>query len=586
MVVHRDKLRWLVWLRVQMLIRSFRSSPRTLILAIVGLVVILAVAGSAALGLFAAFQNLSAPADTEILYLLLTGILLLWILLPLLSYSTNEGLDITKLQLFPLTRFEVMFSLLFSSLFDLWTVLLLVLFAATIVAWWLHSLALGLMTLLVLVVFYFVIVGISQLVLALLMRTLQSRKFRDISVIIIALFGSSCYLLQRFALGANSILNFGATLNRGGFSPALQWLPSGVAATAIRAASQGNWAISFAMVGLLLVIAGVAMYLWQIVLERSMAASETGASRRKKQSLAGVSSARPAFATQTASIASSGTHAQTAGARPVVAEKADQRTSNAKLSEQLQGLLKKELLYFWRDPQLKVRLFQIVIYVVIFVLLPAYNASNGSGESSFLASYAPFSSDAVVFLVMLMFSQNTLGMERQSLTTLFLFPIDRRRLLWGKNLAVFLMGFVVLVVLMIVSPVISHAQVMVLPAAVIGLAGLGITLGWGNFASTYFPRYQPAIGRRGYAATGGQAQSGGCLNIIMSLVMTVVTLVTLVPVALGVGIPFFMNLQVLWLVSMPLSLVYGVVLYVVLTNLSATRMLATEPEILTATTRS
>ena len=73
---------------------------------------------------------------------------------------------------------------------------------------------------------------------------------------------------------------------------------------------------------------------------------------------------------------------------------------------------------------------------------------------------------------------------------------------------------------------------------------------------------------------------------ILVTLVPIVTLVTLVPVALGVGIPFFMNLQVLWLVSMPLSLVYGVVLYVVLTNLSATRMLATEPEILTATTRS
>jgi ABC-2 type transport system permease protein len=561
MVVHSNKLRWLAWLRVQMLIRSFRRSPRSLILAIVGLLVILFVSGLLAIALFAAFQNLSAPANTEILYLLLTGILLLWIMLPLLSYSTNEGLDVTKLQLFPLTRFEVMFSLLFSSLFDLWTVLLLVLFAVTIVAWWLHSLALGLMTLLILVVFYFVIVGISQLILALLMRTLQSRKFRDISVIILALFGSSCYLLQRFAIGAHNLLNLGNTLNRGGFSPVLQWLPSGVAATAIRAASQGNWTTSFALFGLLLVIAVIAIYLWQVVLERSMAASETGASRRKKQR-------------------------QPAVARPVVVERVDQRTSQTRLGEQLQGLLKKELLCFWRDPQLKIRIFQIAIYVVIFVLLPAFNASNGSGGDSFYASYTPFTSVAVVFLFMLTLSQNTLGIERQSLTTLFLFPIDRRRLLWGKNLAVFLIGFVVLVALMIVCLVISHEQTMVLPAAVIGLSGLGITLGWGNFASTYFPRYQAPMGQRGYSASGGQAQSGGCLNIIMSLVMTVITIVTLVPVALGIGIPFFMNLPLLWLGTMPLSLVYGVVLYVVLTNLSATRMLATEPEILATTTRS
>jgi hypothetical protein len=38
-------------------------------------------------------------------------------------------------------------------------------------------------------------------------------------------------------------------------------------------------------------------------------------------------------------------------------------------------------------------------------------------------------------------------------------------------------------------------------------------------------------------------------------------------------------------VSIPLSLIYGLALYVIFTNLSARRMLATEPEILKATTR-
>src|SRR5258708_6003381 len=223
-----DKLRWLVWLRVKMLFRSFQRSPRTLIFAIIGLLFLLGVGAVAAIGLFFAFNSLSAPANTEVLYLLLSGLMFFWIVLPLLSYSTNEGLDVTKLQLFPLTRLELMFSLLFSSLFDIWTVLLFVIFGVTIVAWWLHSLALGLMTLLVIVVFYVVMVGISQLILALLMRTLQSRKFRDISVIILALFGSSCYLLQRLAIGTSSELTLANTLHQDAFSPVLQCAPSAV----------------------------------------------------------------------------------------------------------------------------------------------------------------------------------------------------------------------------------------------------------------------------------------------------------------------------------------------------------------------
>ncbi len=589
MLVHSDKLRWLAWLRVKMLLRGFQRSTRTLVFTIIGLLFILGVGGEAAVGLFFAFNGLSAPANTEVLYLLFTALMFFWIVLPLLSYSTNEGLDVTKLQLFPLTRLELMFSLLFSSLFDIWTVLLFVLFAATIVAWWLHSLALGLMTLLVIVVFYVVMVGLSQLILALLMRTIQSRRFRDLSIIILALFGSSCYLFSQFAFGAKNILNFGHALSQGGFSPYLQWLPSGVAASSIRAAVQGNWASSFAMLGLLLIICVLALYLWQLVLARSITASETGATRRSKQRQPAPQA--PALATQ-AALSGGGAPAGSVarlssavvGDTPSAAiSRAEAHPGRARLVEQLQALVKKELLCFWRDPQLKVRMFQIVIYMAVFVFFPTFSASNG--RNAFYASYVPFTSVAVIFLFMLTLSLNTLGMERQSLGALLLFPIDRRRLLWGKNLAVALLGVVAHVFIMIFSAVTTHEQTMILPAVVIALAGMAITLGSGNLSSAYFPQYQRPMGKRGYSATGGPAQSGGCLNQIMSLVMLLTTVVLLIPVALGIGIPFFMNAQWLWLASIPLSLLYGAALYLIFTNLAARRMLTREPEILAVTTR-
>ncbi len=593
MGIHADKLRWLAWLRMKMLLRNFQRSPKTLILTIIGLIFLLGVGAEVSFGLFFAFDALPTPANTEILYLLFSGMLFFWIVLPLLSYSTNEGLDVTKLQLFPLTRLELMCSLLFSSLFDIWTVLLFVLFGVTIVAWWLHSLALGLMTLLVIVIFYVVMVGISQLILALLMRTLQSRRFRDLSVIILALFGSSCYLLSRFSFGANNILNFGSSLNQGSFSHYLQWLPSGVAASSIRAAVQGNWTASFAMLGLLLVICVVALYLWQLVLERSMTASESGSSKRSKLRQQTVA---PALAYQAATsvavIPSAVSVTRPVAERvPMTQTVAPARIEadplKANIVEQLRALVRKELICFWRDPQLKVRMFQSLIYVVVFVVFPLFSASNGTHAAGdgFYASYTPFASVAVVFLFALTLSLNTLGIERKSLTTLFLFPIDRRRLLWGKNLAVFLLGFIALVVLMLVSAVTTHEQAMILPATIIGLAGLGVTLGAGNLSSIYFPRYQKTIGQRGYSATGGQAQSGGCLNQLMSLVMLLATVVMLAPVALGIGIPFFVNMQWVWLATMPLSLAYGAGLYFLFTNLAAKRMLATEPEILAATTR-
>lgn len=594
MLVHGDKLRWLAWLRVKMLTRGFRRKPATLIFTIIGLLVLLFGAFWIAVGLFLVFTSFSPTGSTETLYLLFSALLLFWIVLPLLSYSTNEGLDVTKLQLFPLTRLELMFSLVFSSLFDIWTIFLFVIFGATIVAWWTHSLAVGLMSLLVILVFYVVMVGISQLILALLMRTLQSRRFRDLSIILIALFGSSCYFISRFTFGGRNLLNLGAALDHGDFSPYLQWLPSGVAASSLRAASQGNWAGSFAMLGLLVVICALALYLWQLVLARSLSASESGAARRARLSASrspavAFQATAPALAAATAapsvdSLATPATHSATPArsVREVApASRAEVDPLKANLFEQLQALIKKELTCFWRDPQLKVRIFQSLIYLVLVVFLD----SSGGKRGDFYAHYLPFVTAVVVFFFMLTLSLNTLGIERQSLTTLFLFPINRRRLLWGKNLTVLLMGLTALVVLLIVSTLLSHLQAMVLPAAVIGLAGMGVTLGCGNMISVYFPRYQPVMGRRGFAGAGNQAQAGGCLNNVMSLVGLVATVVLLAPVALGVGIPYFADAPAIWLATMPLSLVYGLVLYIVFTNLAAKRMLATEPEILAVTTR-
>ncbi|MGH2482318.1 MAG: putative ABC transporter permease subunit, partial [Ktedonobacteraceae bacterium] len=342
--------------------------------------------------------------------------------------------------------------------------------------------------------------------------------------------------------------------------------------------------------GLLLLICALALYLWQLVLARSMTASETGAAKRSKQRQ---QTPAPALAAQTTlSVAVAGgsaarlSTAQVQGAPGATASRAETSPRTASLVEQLQALVKKELLCFWRDPQLKIRMFQSLFYVLIFVLVPTFSGGSGKNRGdSFYSNYTPFAVAAVIFLFMLTLSLNTLGIERQSLTALFLFPIDRKRLLWGKNLAVALLGCGALVVLMVFCAVATHEQAMILPAVVIGLAGMAITLGSGNLSSTYFPRYQRAIGQRGYSATGGPAQSGGCLNQIMSLVMLVTTAVLLTPVALGIGIPFFMNAQWVWLATIPLSLLYGAVLYLLFTNLAAKRMLATEPEILAITTR-
>ncbi len=555
MAIHADKLRWLFWLRWKTLMRGYTRRPLTIIGSLFVLLFIILFGGTIAVVSFFAYRLLPAPANSEVLYLVLAAVLLLWILLPLLEFTTNEGLDASKLVLFPLTRAELMASLLFSTLLDIPTIGLVFVLVA-VIAGWAVSLPVALLTTVTMLVFYIQVVGISQLVLALFMRVLQGRRFRDLSIIIIALFTSSCYLIQQFVFGGTRIMHLYDNLQSASFSPYLKWLPSGLAASSITQAVQGNWGASIAILALLLVTSVLTLYLWQFVLQRSLSASEGGAARARSRH-----------------------RQQTAVVTPAV-QPASVSIWERLLPPQVSALAIKELKYFWRDPQLKAMMFQSVIYVAIFLVAPLLNPnSSRSGGTGYVLLITPL----IVILFMLTLSLNTLGLERQSLTTLFLFPVAPQRILWGKNLAVATFGIVELVVLVAAGAFITHAWDFVLPVLVGGLAGMGVSLGCGNITSVYFPQYVRQM-QRGFRATGQPSQAG-CLRAAMSFAMLIVSGILLIPVALALGLPFIFQVQWIWSITMPLTLIYGIAFHQVATRLVAPRMLERAPEILAITTR-
>jgi ABC-2 type transport system permease protein len=565
MAIHADKLRWLFWLRWKTLTRGFSRRPASLVGAIVLLLIVLWGAGAIAVVTFVAYRNLTPPANSEVLYLVLTGVLLIWIMLPLLEFTSNEGLDVSKLALFPLTRAELMASLLFSTLLDIPTIGLVLLLAA-VIAGWAVSVPMAILAFFTMLIFYVLVVGVSQLVLALFMSTLQSRRFRDLSIIIVAVFASSCYLVEQFVLGGARFLHFTQSLQSGSYSPYLQWLPSGVAARSILMAIQGNWGASLAWLGLLLVITVVVLYLWQLVLERSLSSPEVSGSAR----------VRNRRLQQAVPLAVS------PGARPgsANAQPAGVNIWGRIVSPQVSAIALKDLKYYWRDPQLKARMFPALIYVIIFLVGPLLNPNSSRiGGSAFTLFIAPL----LVFLFLATLSLNTLGLERDSLTTLFLFPVPPRRILWGKNLAVFALGIVEFLILIAVGVFLSHAWNLVLPVLIVGLAGMGVTLGCANFASVYFPQYERPV-QRGFRATGQTSQSG-CLRAVLALVMLAATAILLIPVILALALPYFLRAEWIWNITIPLSLAYGIAFHQVVTRLVAPRILKRAPEILAVTTR-
>ncbi len=562
MIVHSDKLRWLFWLRWKSFIRNYtRSSGR--ISRIVGVVFLvlfgLPFMGGIAVATYFGYRLLPPPANAEILFIVLTGIYLLWVVLPLLEFTVNEGLDISKLALFPLTRAELMLSLIFTSLLDVPTVGLLIVLGA-VVAGWAVSLPLALMAFLTMVIFYAQVVGISQLVLALLARVLQSRRFRDLSIILIGIFSSSCYLFQQFVLRGLGITHIYDNLRAGAISPYLQWFPPGMAARTIQRASQGDWGTSILWLGGLLATTVLVLYLWQLVVERGLTASESGNSssvRRRK--------------TERATMMPVATSTSTTSG---LVERI--------MTSQFFSIAVKDIKYYRRDPQLLRLVFQSFISMFVLIAVTLFNTS-GSGRIV-VGSWAVMVAPLYALFALTSFSYNVLGMERQSLTSLFLFPVNPKQVLWGKNIVVFTIGLIEVSLLVLVSAYVSKGWHLVVPALAIGIAGIGVILGCGNFSSIFFPQ-RMSQGRRGFQTNNNLSSEGGCLRAIMSLAVLAVMAVLLIPVAAGLVLPVFYHAEWIWALTVPASLLYSAAFYIVVTNAVAPRMLTRTPEILAVVTR-
>ena len=560
--IHRDKLRWLFWLRWKLFSRSFTRDKTRIITTILTLVFGIPFYGGIAVVTFLAYRFLPAPANAEILFFVLTGIYLMWMVLPLLEFTVNEGLDVSKLRQFPLTRPELMCGLLFSTLLDIPMFGLILVFLAAIVGW-ATSFPVAILTIVAILICYTQVVGMSQLVLALLMSTLQSRRFRDLSIILIALFSSSCYIFQQLVFRGLGNGDFIANIDRAHLSTYLQWTPPGMTAQAIQQAVLGNWGMSLVWLIFACAASVLVLYLWARVLERSLSTPEVGGAVRTRRSKA---------ARQT--VAETPSFAQTQ--MPVASGSLRQRLGMS----QTFAIAIKDWKYFWRDPQLKAAMFSSLYIVVVFLIGPILNPSASIGSFGILTFTAPLA----VFFSMLTLSYNTLGLERQSLTTLFLFPIEPRRILFGKNLAVAVMGTVELIILVVAAAFLSHGWNVVLPVFVVGLAGIGVVLGCGNITSVFFPQRVRQM-QRGFQATGSSAGNGGCLRGAMTLVMMIVSIIVLLPVAAALFLPLFFHVQWVWILTIPAALLYAIAFYGVVTWLVAPQMLNRTPEILAVTTR-
>lgn len=228
---------------------------------------------------------------------------------------------------------------------------------------------------------------------------------------------------------------------------------------------------------------------------------------------------------------------------------------------------------------MKAQLLSSLYIVIVLIAGPLFGSQGNLGWQSLT-----FSSALAVFFTVFTLSYNSLGLERQGLTTLFLFPIEPCRILFGKHIAVAAIGLVELVLLQLISGFLSHNWRFVLPVFVIGVAGIAVVLGCGNLSSVLFPQRMRQM-RRGFQATGASTGNAGCLRAIMSMLMMLVAAIILLPVAAALFLPLYFNIQWVWILSIPAALIYALAFHQIVTRLIAPRIVERAPEILAVTTR-
>lgn len=550
----------LVWLRWKLGLRVYRKSVSSIIGAVAMIIFVLLIGVSGALLTGAGYLYLPRVAAEQLLFAVLSVLYVAWAALPIVQYSVNEGLDVTRLATYPLTRAERMLGLTLATFFDPPTFIILALFTATLVGWATTPLT-AVIGVVALALLYVHITGLSQMTVAALVGMLRSRRYRDLSVVIFAVMSVACSLSGQFATTLIRHVDSVDLLGRLDIGRYAQWTPPGMAAQAIVQANAGAPLSALVWIVALLALTPILLSVWAWTLDRGVTSPESaGSARASRSARARAVPARQAAgagATDAAGVPSiaSATHA-TRARRPFV-------------SPVVLAVAGKDLRYLWRDPQIKASLLSsLVLLLVVFAPNLAHSDGPAPAPNFFTEAFAgatPLLAPLPALLIVLTLSMNALGMERQGLRTLLLFPTRALDIFWGKNLAVALVSLVAQVALITISCAMSHSWAMWPVAFGAGVAGMLTLLGVGNLTSSLLPLRVRSLA----VGSSSVSSDNGCLRSVISLAALWGTLLTLIPVFILLVGPLLL-LHRWWLVvSVPLAVLYGFSIYQTATRLIA-----------------
>jgi hypothetical protein len=233
------------------------------------------------------------------------------------------------------------------------------------------------------------------------------------------------------------------------------------------------------------------------------------------------------------------------------------------------ALLEKDLRMTWRDPALKATLLMGLVGPLLFLVFLSQARSRGAAGTGFLMLATLVGISA--------FGANAFGLERRGITLLMGFPVERWRILVGKNVGAIVLRLPGLLVLLVAGMFL--APLPLLPAAAtITLVTLLLSAGVDNFPSILFPTTAPPPGRNPYA--GAAAGTRGLGGALLGLVLMVAALLVSSPFVFLAWLPLLLERPWLWALSLPLAFAGAVAVYAMLVSAASRLLERREPEVL------
>lgn len=235
----------------------------------------------------------------------------------------------------------------------------------------------------------------------------------------------------------------------------------------------------------------------------------------------------------------------------------------------LGAVVEKDLRMTWRDPALKATLLIGLVGPLFFLIFLSQARTGGGAGSGFLM--------LALLVGISAFGANAFGLERRGISLLLGFPIERWRILVGKNLGALVLRTPGLLVLLVAG--IFLVPLALLPAAAtITLVTLLLSAGVDNFPSILFPTTAPPPGRNPYA--GAAAGTRGLGGALLGLLLMAAALLVSSPFVFLAWLPLLLERPWLWVVSLPLALVGAASVYAMLVSAAGGLLQRREPEVL------